>query len=199
MIGIALMSWLTVAAKATIVDVQSPALQQLKDVESVSADAERNPEQSKEKGDLGFTIQSLKPIGYRTAENGKPQQPPTVPQAPDEAPLPAKDRPAPPAPDAKPQKQDAAGTAGKCYTFTGNSAMKGVTIYSPKEDPTCSEKPQEPAPKEGPISKKLVYGALGLGAAAVAAGFLLWPPALLIGGLLLGAGAVLWYINKKLS
>lgn len=186
MIGIALMSWLTIAAKATIVDVQSPALQQLKDVESVSADAARDPEQAKEKGDLGFTIQSLKPIGYRT-------------QAPDEQPLPGKPQTPPASPDAKPQQQDAAGATGKCYTFTGNSAMKGVTIYSPKEDPTCSEKPKEPAPKEGPISKKMVYGALGLGAAAVAAGFLLWPPALLIGGLLLGAGAVLWYINKKLS
>jgi len=203
MIGIALMALVMAPARAALVDVQSPALQQLQDVDTAANEAATGaqPEKAKDQGGLGFEIKSLKPIGYRTADSSAPQDKPSVPQAPDEQPLPPAQKAPPAQPEAKKQPEQAAGApgVGKCYNFNGNSAMKGVTIYSPQEDPTCKAHTEAPPPKEGPISKKMIYGALGLGAAAVAAGFLLWPPALLIGGLLLGAGAVLWYINKKLS
>lgn len=203
MIAIALMtSWLASTAGAAVpADVDSAAMEQLKEVDAAAPDQARKPEQAKDGGSLGFTIQSLKPIGYRTSEGATVtpgQAAPQVPAQPDEQPLPAKPAPAAETAQQEPKPQTQGG-AGKCYTFNGNSPMKGVTIYTPKEDATCTQRTEEPPPKEGPISKKMVYGALGLGAAAVAAGFLLWPPALLIGGLLLGAGAVLWYINKKLS
>ena len=84
---------------------------------------------------------------------------------------------------------------GPSYHFEGNSPLPGVTIYTPKlsspgDEDTESGKP--PKNKVSWIPKALVGGGLVLAVAGI------WlAPMLLLGGILLGAGAVLWYLSAK--
>lgn len=172
-LGVLLML-LPAGASAQLVNVQSPALEQLKGVEGSAADQDRTAEGTKAKGGLGFTVVSLEPQGFVSADGKTP---------PPQDQLPA---------DPKPRK---AGSGS--YIFEGKTPIKGVTIYTPKEDPTGNGRTEKPAP-EGPVSKKMLYGALLGGVAATIGGFF-FPPLLFLGGLLLGAGAVLWFINKKFA
>ena len=174
------------AHAAVPANVSSAAMRQLENVEGVQPDAEGDPAKAKDKGTLGFTIDALKPIGYKATDA-------EVPETPVDSPLP----PAPKAPLPGNTPSDDKG-AIKRYIFEGHSDLKGVTIYTPKEDATGEGRTEEPK-REPPVSNKIVYGALAAGAAAVVAGFLWFPPLLLLGGILLGAGAVMWYINKKFS
>ncbi len=84
---------------------------------------------------------------------------------------------------------------GPSYHFEGNSPFPGVTIYTPKlsspgDEDTDSGKP--PKNKVSWIPKTLV----GVGA-ALAIGGIWFAPLLLLGGILLGAGGVLWYLSAK--
>lgn len=85
--------------------------------------------------------------------------------------------------------------SGKTYVMQGATPMPGVTIYTPKEDPTGDGQTGRTGPKPL-VSSKLTYGALALGALATIGG-LFFAPLLFLGGALLGAGAVLWFIGKK--
>ncbi|MBI5631585.1 MAG: hypothetical protein HY921_11970 [Elusimicrobia bacterium] len=51
--------------------------------------------------------------------------------------------------------------------------------------------------KEGIIPSMYIYGALGLGALATAAAIFFFPPLLFLGGVGVGIGGLLWYINSK--
>ena len=97
--------------------------------------------------------------------------------------------------DEKPAEPKKGGTP--TYIFEGSTPIKGVHIYKPKEDPNGDGRTEKPE-VTGPVDPKIVYGALGLGLLATIAG-IFFPPLLFLGGLALGAGAVLWYINKKFS
>lgn len=85
--------------------------------------------------------------------------------------------------------------SGKHYVMEGTAPIPGINIYKPKEDPDGNGSTEKPEPKPL-IDPKLTYGALGLGAAVTVAG-LFFPPLLFLGGALMGAGAVLWFIGKK--
>lgn len=84
---------------------------------------------------------------------------------------------------------------GPSYHFEGNSPFPGVTIYTPKlsspgDEDTDTGKP--PKNKVSWIPKTLVGGGLALAVAGI------WfTPLLFLGGLLVGAGAVLWYLSAK--
>lgn len=85
--------------------------------------------------------------------------------------------------------------SGKQYVMEGKSPIPGINIYTPKEDPNGDGHTDKPKAKPL-ISDKMTYGALGLGAALTVGG-LFFTPLLFLGGLLLGAGAVLWFIGRK--
>lgn len=124
-------------------------------------------------GFQGLTVKTLTPVGYRD------------PQGSGEVAI--EENPEPPKNKTGPSR----------YKFVGNSPMKGLTIWSPKESDKEDENNEEPE-KKSLVSPWLVYGALGLGLLAAIAG-IFFPPLLFLGGLGLGAGAVLWYINEEYS
>ena len=86
---------------------------------------------------------------------------------------------------------------GSAYTMPGVTPLKGLTIHTPKLDPTGDGHNTTEGP-QSPIKDWMVYGALGIGAVATIAGFF-FPPLLFLGGLGLGIGGLLWYIKKKLG
>jgi hypothetical protein len=153
LLGLSLM--LLVPARAALVNVQSPALEQLKGVEGLQRAPDDSPEDLKDGSAAAIT-------GAESAA-------------------------------AAPEVRPGAGS----YVMDGKAAIKGVTIYTPREDPTGTARTEKPAPK-GPFSKTLVYGTLGAGAVASIGG-LFFPPLLFLGGFLLGIGAVLWLMNRKLA
>jgi hypothetical protein len=150
-------------------------------LERLQGEAQRDPaslssrEASRNAASSGFTGERLSDQNIPAAVTRDAQDAPT--DAPATEPAPKKGTPT--------------------YIFTGNSPIKGLTIYTPKEDPTGNGGNEKPKTKE-PINKWLVYGALGAGAAATIAG-IFFPPLLFLGGLLLGAGAVLGYIRHKIN
>lgn len=157
-------------------------MQQLKDAEGAGQEAasDSKPATAKDKGLVGFTVKTLAPAGY-VSPDGKPD----TPASPTEQPLPA--------PTPRPGPTPGSGN----YIFVGRTPIKGVTIYTPQDDPSGAGHTEKPKSK-GPISNTMVYGSLGLGA-ALAIGGIWFTPLLLLGGLLLGAGAVLWYINRTFA
>ncbi len=95
-------------------------------------------------------------------------------------------------------KQDKDG--GGSYIMVGQSPLKGINIYTPRPDPNGRGSTEKPKPKDL-VSKKVIYGGGILGAGAIVGGALLggFLGALLLvaGGALLGAAAVLWFVNRK--
>ncbi|MBI3552770.1 MAG: hypothetical protein HY077_09640 [Elusimicrobia bacterium] len=83
------------------------------------------------------------------------------------------------------------------YTMPGVTPLKGLTIHTPKFDPTGDGRNTTEGP-QSPIKPWMVYGSLGIGAAATVGG-IFFPPLLFLGGLGLGIGAVLWFIKRKLG
>lgn len=84
---------------------------------------------------------------------------------------------------------------GASYHFEGNSPFPGVTIYTPKlsspgDDDTSTGKP--PKNKVSWIPKAMVGGGI-----ALAIGGIWFAPLLFLGGVLVGAGALLWYLSAK--
>lgn len=175
-LGLSLMLLVPAAARAEIGPLLSPAMQQLQGVEGQEIRG-GSLESAANKGSLGFTVQTLQPVGYVSEDGGQPDKTPVSPMD-EKEPLPAP-------------------TGSGHYIFEGHTPIKGVTIYTPKDDPTGNGRTEKPKPA-GPISNKLVYGALGLGAAATIGG-IFFAPLLFLGGLLLGAGAVCWFINRKFA
>lgn len=126
-------------------------------------------------GFQGVTIETLKPVGYVDLKKGDGDQEDVI----QEKPLDSK-------------------KGNPSYHFEGKALLKGVNIYTAKEDKKGDEKTEKPEKAKGLVSPWLIYGALGLGLLALIAG-IFFPPLLFVGGLGLGAGGVLWYINNKLG
>lgn len=124
-------------------------------------------------GFQGLTVKTLTPVGYQDPRG--------------EGEVAIEENPEPPRGKTGPSR----------YKFVGNSPMKGLTIWSPKESEREDENNEEPE-KKSLVSPWLVYGALGVGLLATIAG-IFFPPLLFLGGLGLGVGAVLWYLNEEYS
>ena len=92
------------------------------------------------------------------------------------------------------------------YSFARTTPISGISIYTPQptaagkpsETPTAAKKPAKSEPAKSIISPRIIYGALGLSLALTIAG-LFFPPLLFLGGMALGVGGLLWFINKKFS
>lgn len=90
-------------------------------------------------------------------------------------------------------------TAPPSYHFEGTTPIKGINIYTPVKDKGEDDQTTGPERKKKDlIDPRLTYGALGLGLAATIGGFF-FAPLWFLGGLALGIGGLLWFINKKFS
>lgn len=182
---LALALTLILPAHAGLTFAPSPALEQLAAENDRLGAASMRSEASKNSSSVGFdgepkrgfTIKTLKPVGTVDPKSGESEP------VKDDADEPADEQPKP--------------KGSNSYIFVGKTPIKGVTIYTPKEDPNGTGRTEKPKP-QGPIKNWMVYGALGLGLLATIAG-IFFPPLLFLGGLGLGAGAVLYAINKKFA
>jgi hypothetical protein len=165
--ALALLFSLATQAPAAI-SAASPAMQQLTALEGERPDAAPTPEGAVSRGNLGFTVQSLQPVGYLD-DRGQAQEPP--PQ--ETAPLPPR---------------------GKTYIFEGSSKIPGVKIYSPKEDPTGDGRTV--APKEGLGGGLLMYGGIGA-AAGLALVFTSVNPFIILAVTVVAVLAALFFFNRK--
>ncbi|MBI5246332.1 MAG: hypothetical protein HY923_04075 [Elusimicrobia bacterium] len=139
--------------------------------------------------DQSFTIQTLTPVEY--VQYGEPRKnpPPVIeeklPPAPSERKLPA-------AEDAP--KTDGTGAD---YYFEGKKPLNGITIYTPVKGEGSTSEGASPTDKYGKYGKI----GIGVGVGLIVAGLLLggWPLVALgiVGGILIGAGAVLSFLFGK--
>ncbi len=174
----------------------SPTLLLLQDEAAKDPAAKPKSEQAKAEASEAYTgegmkgvhIQTLEPVEYLDP-SGKKQEG----EAKREARL---ERQAAEVVEEKPQSSKKPGK-GPSYHFEGSTPLKGVTIYTPREDKTGDERTEKPEPKNL-VSPWITYGALAIGLAATIAG-IFFPPLLFLGGLGLGVGGLLWYLNKKYS
>ncbi len=96
------------------------------------------------------------------------------------------------------------GTAanGQSYIMVGQSPIQGISIYTPKLDPSGHGTTGQPTARDF-ISRKKVFGAGALGAAAVVGGLMagggLGAALLVLGGALLGVAALFGWLNHKLK
>lgn len=173
------------SSRAAVVLAPSPALDALEEEAGKDPAAAGTREASRQDASRGFTgerfqgvtVRSLAPV--RTAQAGSADQ---------EEQEPASDEPAPAKKGGRPT-----------YIFKGTSPMKGISIYKAVPDPNGDGSTDKPKSKEL-ISGKIVYGALGAGLLLGILGLVLGAPLLaLAGGLLLGAGAALWFVRRKLK
>jgi len=144
--------------------------------------------------DKGFSIQTLVPVEY-VAFPGQPRKNP--PPAIDETPAPV--RKAPEAPAKEPAAKEPVDNpgSGTDYYFEGKKPLNGITIYTPVKGEGSTSGGESPTDKYGKYGKYAMIG----GAAVIGIGLLLGGAPLvaaaLIGGLLLGAGAVLSFLFGK--
>jgi hypothetical protein len=184
-LGISLILLVPGFACAQKIQFHSPAMEQLIGVEGESqaaADADKS-ERVSAGGGLGFSVNTLEPAGY-VAADGKPL---------------------PPDDPARPQIKNGGSDR---YVFEGKSPMKGVTIYTPKEDPNGDGSTSGGEGPKPPFSKLMTWGAIGGGGALAAAGIIglalggpvgLFAALLGIGAALLGGGIVMALVNRKAS
>ena len=136
--------------------------------------------------DQMFTIQTLTPVEF-VGVDGPRKNPP--PQSDDKPPLPRKESVAEP-------KTPNPGE-GADYYFEGKKPLNGITIYTPVKGQGSTTEGDSPTAKYGAYGKYAVIG----GVALVGVGLLLGGAPLvalaLIGGLLIGAGAVLSFLFGK--
>ena len=131
--------------------------------------------------DQSFTIQTLTPVEFTTLD-GKPRQ---TPPPPIEDKVPA------------PKNPSVSDGRGADYYFEGKKPLNGITIYTPKKGEGSTTEGSSPTDKYG------TYGKIGIG---VGVGLLVvglclggWPLVALgvLGGILIGAGAVLSFLFGK--
>lgn len=156
---------LALGAQAAVVNVQSPAMRQLEEIEGKRPDEEPTKEAAGAASSLGFTVKTLAPVGFV----GEPPSP--QPEEPQQA------------PGARPR-----------YVFEGKTPMPGVSIYTPKPDPTGEGKTEAAPPKEGMGSGLMMYGGLAVGVGLVAAGV---NPLIVFALVLAAAMAMLFVFNRK--
>jgi hypothetical protein len=135
--------------------------------------------------DQSFTIQTLTPVEYLPLTGAPRKNPP--PQI-DEKPLP-------------PAKEPVAGTPnpgdGTDYYFEGKKPLNGITIYTPVKGNGSTSGGASPTDKYGAYGKYAVIGGVALLGVGLALGGAPLVALALIGGLLIGAGAVLSFLFGK--
>ena len=136
--------------------------------------------------DQMFTVQTLTPVEYVALDGAPRGNPP--PQIDDKPPLPRET--VPPAGAAAPGE-------GTDYYFEGKKPLNGITIYTPRKGNGSTSEGASPTAKYGTYGKYAVIGGvLLLGAGLLLGGAPLVAIAL-VGGLLIGAGAVLSFLFGK--
>jgi hypothetical protein len=140
--------------------------------------------------DQMFTVETLSPVDYVALDGAPRKNPP--PQA-DEPPR--QSRKTDPAPVVKaPAAPDGEGAD---YYFEGKKPLNGITIYTPVKGQGSTSGGASPTDKYGTYGKYAIIG----GVALLGVGLLLGGTPLvalaLVGGLLIGAGAVLSFLFGK--
>lgn len=142
------------------------------------------------KGFEGFTVATLTPVEYVPLDGARRSPPPVIDEKP-----PVRDR-TPAATEPKPVKDPASVSdgSGVDYYFEGKTPVNGITIYTPKKGDGSTTAGDAPTAKYGAYGKYAMIG----GVALIGAGLLLggWPLVALgvVGGILIGAGAVLSFL-----
>lgn len=134
--------------------------------------------------DQSFTIQTLVPVEHVAFSEPRKNPPPAL----DEKPQP-------------PKKEPVAGTPnpgeGTDYYFEGKKPLNGITIYTPVKGDGSTSGGASPTEKYGAYGKYAVIGGLALLGVGLALGGTPLVALALIGGLLIGAGAVLSFLFGK--
>lgn len=137
--------------------------------------------------DKSFTIQTLVPVEY-VPLTGEPRKSPPPETKPD-APAPKQEKPVPPA--EIPSKSDGTNTD---YYFQGTKPLNGITIYTPVKGEGSTSGGESPTDKYGKYGKYAVVGGVALLGIGLLLGGAPLVAAALVGGLLIGAGAVLSFL-----
>jgi len=124
--------------------------------------------------DRSFTIQTLVPVEY-VPLTGEPRKNPL----PDAPPAPA------------PSNGDGTNTD---YYFQGTKPLNGITIYTPVKGEGSTSGGESPTDKYGTYGKYAIIGGVALLGIGLLLGGAPLVAAALIGGLLIGAGAVLSFL-----
>lgn len=136
--------------------------------------------------DQSFTIQTLEPVEY--VKIGEPRKNP--PPALDESPAPPRKESAAQPPADNPG-------AGTDYYFEGKKPLNGITIYTPVKGEGSTTGGESPTAKYGTYGKYAVIGGLALLGVGLALGGTPLVALALVGGILIGAGAVLSFLFGK--
>jgi len=138
--------------------------------------------------DRSFTIQTLAPVEYVQVSGEPRKNPPPVIEEKPQAPAPKQAVP-PSAPPTDGTNTD--------YYFEGKKPLNGITIYTPVKGDGATSGGESPTDKYGKWGKYAIIGGVALlGIGLVLGGGPLVVGALL-GGLLIGAGAVLSFLFGK--
>jgi hypothetical protein len=137
--------------------------------------------------DRSFTIQTLTPVEHVTVGAPRKNPPPVL----DETPAPPRRK--------EPAAQPPAGNpgAGTDYYFEGKKPLDGITIYTPVKGEGSTSGGDSPTAKYGKYGKYAVIGGVALLGVGLALGGTPLVALALVGGLLIGAGAVLSFLFGK--
>lgn len=130
--------------------------------------------------DQSFTVQTLAPVGYVAYGSEPRKSPPPV----------LEERPTPDAPPENPG-------AGADYYFEGTKPLNGITIYTPVKGEGSTTEGESPTAKYGQYGKYAMIGGAALLVVGAALGGAPLVALALVGGLLIGAGAVLSFLFGK--
>lgn len=130
--------------------------------------------------DQSFTIQTLAPVEY-VAYGSEPRKspPPVVEEA---------------TPPAKPAENPGEGSD---YYFEGKKPLNGITIYTPVKGEGSTSEGESPTAKYRQYGKYAMIGGAALLVVGAALGGAPLVALALVGGLLIGAGAVLSFLFGK--
>jgi hypothetical protein len=136
--------------------------------------------------DRGFTIETLSPVEYVQVGEPRKNPPPQI----DETPVPPRKTPAAQPPADNPG-------AGTDYYFEGKKPLNGITIYTPVKGEGSTTGGESPTAKYGKYGKYAVVAGVALLGVGLALGGTPLVALALVGGILIGAGAVLSFLFGK--
>lgn len=128
--------------------------------------------------DRGFTVETLTPVEYVAVGEPRRNPPPTIEETP---PAPRAENPG----------------AGADYYFEGKKPLNGITIYTPVKGEGSTSGGDSPTAKYGRYGKYAVIGGVALLGLGLAVGGGPLVALALVGGMLIGAGAVLSFLFGK--